>query len=139
MVDKSLLSMPSIGSSSAELKKSLASPKQKDTKVGADGKLAEKSAQHVTVIDESSESENEAEPARVFQRRVSTNKTLNGSVNSFRSIIVLNLAPKTCPPPSISVSQHLIPFKKTQHIVVIRAVDFINKLWIHFFRIKKEQ
>lgn len=31
--------------------------------------------------DESSESENETEPARVFHRRVSTSKTLNGSVS----------------------------------------------------------
>lgn len=33
-------------------------------------------------VDESSESENETEPARVFQRRVSTSRTLNGSVSN---------------------------------------------------------
>lgn len=32
--------------------------------------------------DESSESENETEPARVFHRRVSTSKTINGSVSA---------------------------------------------------------
>lgn len=35
------------------------------------------------VAEESSESENETEPARIFQRRVSTSKTLNGSVSIF--------------------------------------------------------
>lgn len=34
-----------------------------------------------TTVDESSESENETEPARAFLRRVSTSKTLNGSVS----------------------------------------------------------
>lgn len=36
-----------------------------------------------TNVDESSESENETEPAKMFQRRVSTSKTLNGSVSEF--------------------------------------------------------
>lgn len=36
-----------------------------------------------SVAEESSESENETEPARIFQRRVSTSKTLNGSVSNF--------------------------------------------------------
>lgn len=40
-----------------------------------------------SIAEESSESENETEPARVFQRRVSTSKTLNGSV----SIVLLLL------------------------------------------------
>lgn len=44
----------------------------------------------INVPDESSESENETEPARVFERRVSTSKTLNGSVSTHnnRSIYI---------------------------------------------------
>lgn len=38
-----------------------------------------------SIAEESSESENETEPARIFQRRVSTSKTLNGSVSNFFS------------------------------------------------------
>lgn len=38
------------------------------------------SQQPTTITEESSESENETEPAKMFQRRVSTSKTLNGSV-----------------------------------------------------------
>lgn len=43
----------------------------------------ESNVNNANVPDESSESENETEPARVFQRRVSTTKNLNGSVSTF--------------------------------------------------------
>lgn len=69
MANKSPLSIPSIGSGSRT-----PSPLAKevtDTIVTAAN------------ADESSESENETEPARVFQRRVSTSKTLNGSVSYY--------------------------------------------------------
>lgn len=42
------------------------------------------------ITEESSESENETEPASVFQRRVSTSKELNGSVSDFCFYFVLS-------------------------------------------------
>lgn len=67
--NKSPLSIPSIGSSSSRTP----SPLPKD--------VTQAIAAATAAIDESSESENETEPARIFQRRVSTSKNLNGSVS----------------------------------------------------------
>lgn len=66
--NKSPLSIPSIGSSSSRTPSPL--PKDVTQAIAA------------AAIDESSESENETEPARIFQRRVSTSKNLNGSVST---------------------------------------------------------
>lgn len=68
--NKSPLSIPSIGSSSSRTP----SPLPKD--------VTQAIAEATAAIDESSESENETEPARMFQRRVSTTKNLNGSVST---------------------------------------------------------
>lgn len=73
MANKSPLSIPSIGSSSSRTP----SPLPKD--------VTQAIAAAATTVDESSESENETEPARIFQRRVSTTKTLNGSVSNFHN------------------------------------------------------
>lgn len=79
--NKSPLSIPSIGSSSSRTP----SPLPKD--------VTQAIAAATAAIDESSESENETEPARMFQRRVSTTKNLNGSVSnvSFQLNLELNL------------------------------------------------
>lgn len=74
MADKSPLSIPSIASSSR-------TPSPNDN--------AQSNLNDINVPDESSESENETEPARVFQRRVSTSKNLNGSVSENLYHIIL--------------------------------------------------
>lgn len=78
MANKSPLSIPSIGSSSSRTPSPL--PKDVTQAIAA-----------AAAIDESSESENETEPARIFQRRVSTSKnlSLNGSVSKFSHHLLL--------------------------------------------------
>lgn len=76
MANKSPLSIPSIGSSSSRTPSPL--PKDVTQAIAA-----------AATVDESSESENETEPARIFQRRVSTSKNLNGSVSNFHNAFPL--------------------------------------------------
>lgn len=83
MVDKSLLSMPSIGSNRTTASPSPSSASQSQLNLSSSPKNAIDDEKQIDcAVEESSESENEAEPGcRVFQRRVSTTKTLNGSVS----------------------------------------------------------
>lgn len=77
MANKSPLSIPSFGMSSSRTPSPL--PKDVTQAIAA-----------ATAADESSESENETEPARIFQRRVSTSKnlSLNGSVSHSSNILL---------------------------------------------------